>query len=130
MRKKNSTLRSTVSRCFFIFLSGIVLLWAAGIAAAPEETQPKSKSPYYEFVLSPEVNAGIPDPDYYSRREIESFLCTFAPEFISLRDVYKEHSRVPFDSVGEGRWYIKKNGIYNRYFVKNKTVTPEKRHLL
>lgn len=130
MRKKISTLRSTVSRCFFIFLSGIALLSAAGIAAAPEEPQPEPKSPYYEFVLSPEVNAGVPDPDYYSRREIESFLCTFAPEFISLGDVYTEHSRLPFESVGEGRWYIKKNGIYNRYFVKNKTVTPGKRQLL
>ncbi len=130
MRKEISTPVSTVSRCFFVFLLGIVSLSAAGTAAAQKESRPASKHPYYEFVLSPEMNTGGPAADYYSRREIESFLCVSVPEFISLADVYIERGRLTPRAVGEGRWYIKKGGVYNRFYTRYKTVTPEQRHLL
>lgn len=103
---------------------------AAGTAAPREETQPAPKHPFYVFVLSPERNTASTDPDYYSRREIESFLCAATPEFIYLADVYMEHSGLMLPGPGEGRWYIKRGGTYNRYYVKNKTVTPEQRHFL
>jgi len=100
----------------------------AGTTAPREETQQATKQPFYEFQLSPETNTR--NPDSYSRREIESFLCASIPEFIYPGDVYMEHGGLMLPGPGEGRWYIKRGDFYNRYYVKNKTVTPEQKHLM
>lgn len=56
----------------------------AARGAVWEDDEPR----FYEFVLSDPASELS---DHYTRREMESFLCGFAPDFITLRDIHKEY---------------------------------------
>lgn len=105
------------------------LLYPGKYAEARQREIPKpgDKPSFYEIVLAPGIESESPDPDRYSRREIESFLCAAAPEFISLADVYVEYSPLAPANVGEERWYIKKKNVFSRFFIKYKTVDQKQK---
>jgi hypothetical protein len=111
--------------CFIFFVLCIPPEYTE--AGKGENPKPEDKFSFYKFLLSPEMKTDRPAPGCYSRREIESFLCAAAPEFISLADVYIEHSFIIPANVGEERWYVKRKNVFSRYFIKHKTVDQKQR---
>jgi len=95
--------------------------------AAPEVQVQKQKQPIrtYEYILSPKKKA---HPDEYSRREIESFLCALARDFIKLKDVYKDF-RIPVVERSNGT-AARQNERMTWYAAKYKVVDQKKKELL
>ena len=75
---------------YIIVLIFFITGCSSGFLPPPKSEVPEQQEVprLYEFTLSTEKPEGTPQ-DEYSRREIESFLCAFAPGFIETDDVYK-----------------------------------------
>ncbi len=79
----------------------------------------------YEYILSPVKKD---KPDEYSRREIESFLCASARDFIKLKDSYKG-SRILVVEPSNGTGMRHKERV-TWYAAKYKFVDQKKKELL
>lgn len=93
---------------------------------APSPEKPEIRS--YEFTLSPGTIPESPLWPFYSRREVESFLCAAAPGFIELSDVYTGQNR-PYLTT-DGYLYMKHKGMLHRFFIRNKEVDQKQREML
>ncbi len=114
----------------FIFIFIMVLIFCSNSCTPLADTPPKAAPEVqvqkqeqqirtYEFILSPVKKD---KPGEYSRREIESFLCASARDFIKLKDVYKEfrifvveRSNHTVTSQAEpGPWYAAKYKVIDQ----------------
>ncbi len=109
----------------FLFI-GLPVVSGQLLLPAPSPGKPEIRP--YEFTLSSETIPGNPLWPYYSRREVESFLCAAAPGFIELSDVYTGHSR-PYLTT-DGYLYMKQKGMLHRFFIRYKEVDQKQREIL
>lgn len=109
---------------FFFILLPVVS--GQRLLPAPLPEKPEIRS--YEFTLSLETIPENPLWPFYSRREVESFLCAAAPGFIELSDVYTGQSR-PYLTT-DGYLLTKQKGMLHRFFIRYKEVDQKQRKIL
>jgi hypothetical protein len=94
----------------------------------PAPSSEKTEIRSYEFTLSSGTIPENPLWPFYSRREVESFLCAAATGFIELSDVYTGNSR-PYLTT-DGYLYMKQKGMLHRFFIRCKEVDQKQREIL
>ena len=125
----NSNISKTIMVPILIFFIWITAGSASAVSRHednPPAKTAKEKDRHYTYTLSPE-KTGTPGEDYYTRREIESFLCAAVENYIGAEEVYKEvHTGRHFvkaKAVVENQKKTAENHEISRWFEDNVTVT-------